>query len=364
MRVKPSQLIPGCILLQEVKGKSNKPLVPKNTVLEEKHITFLGKFLISSVEVSSKLADGKVFQPKEIIEGVSVNREHKKEKQHENLSFKNHYDHAVHMYKKEFEKWQNGMPVDMAVLRKHILPLLERINEIEEEVYLLHRYSKRKDYFYYHSVALGVLSAYLGKKMGFKKGEWLQIGIAGLLSDSGMAKLDPAILLKEHPLTMDELNEIKKHPAYAYRLVENTPTITQGVKIAVLQHHERLDGSGYPLGLRKGRIHRFARIIALCDMYNQMTSEHSCKEKKSPYKAIEALQKEKYTKLDPEVVNAFIDSLVRFSIGTKVKLSNQFTGEIVFIDHDEPARPIVRLQDGQILSLQQEQSIFIEEVIG
>ena len=79
---------------------------------------------------------------------------------------------------------------------------------------------------------------------------------------------------------------------------------------------------------------------------------------------IEELQNNKFIKLDPEVVKAFIDSLASFSIGTKVKLSNQLTGEIVFIDHDDPARPIVRLPDEEIISLQQEKSIFIEEIVS
>jgi len=364
MRVKPAQLIPGCVLLQEVKGKSNKPLVPKDTVLTEKHITFLEKFFVSSVEVSSKLADGKAFKPKEIVEEENkIRQEVKMEQPVKGLTFQEHYDQVVQKYKREFEKWQNGMVIDMPDLRKNMIPLLERMDEIEEEVYILHRYSRKEEYLYYHSVAVGVLSAYLGKKMGFTKGEWLQIGIAGLLSDSGMAKIAPDILPKAHSLTDLELSEIKKHPAYSYRLVENIPTITHGVKVAVLQHHERLDGSGYPLGLRKGKIHRYARIIALCDMYHAMTSDRSYKKSKSPFKVVEDLQNNRFTKLDPEVVKAFVDSLASFSIGTKVKLSNQLTGEIVFIDHDDPANPIVRLSDGQILSLQQDKSVFIEEII-
>ncbi|MFA1819621.1 HD-GYP domain-containing protein [Virgibacillus oceani] len=255
------------------------------------------------------------------------------------------------------------MAIDMPDIRKHVIPLLERMYDIEEEVYILHRYSRKEEYLYYHSVAVAVLSAYLGMKMDFSKGEWLQIGIAGLLSDSGMAKIDSDILLKTHGLTDIELNEIKKHPTYSYRLVENIPTITHSVKIAVLQHHERLDGSGYPYGLSKGKIHRYARIIALCDMYHAMTSARLYKASKSPFKVIEALQNIKFIKLDPEVVKAFVDSLASFSIGTKVKLSNQLTGEIVFIDHDDPAKPIVRLPDEQIVSLQQEKSVFIEEII-
>ncbi|WP_461181907.1 hypothetical protein [Virgibacillus kimchii] len=80
------------------------------------------------------------------------------------------------------------MKINMPALRKQVLPFLVRMNDMEKQLHVLHQYSKREDYFFHHSIAVSVFSTYVGKKMGFKKGEWLQIGIAGLLSNRRVGK--------------------------------------------------------------------------------------------------------------------------------------------------------------------------------
>ena len=88
----------------------------------------------------------------------------------------------------------------------------------------------------------------------------------------------------------------------------------------------------YSLGLTGDKIHKYARIIAISDMYHAMTSERLYKEKQSPFKVIEEIEQDQFSKLDPEIVRSFIRNLANFSIGTKVRLSNKKNAEIVFID--------------------------------
>ncbi|MGJ9459202.1 HD-GYP domain-containing protein [Oceanobacillus sp. CF4.6] len=367
MRVEPSQLVPGCILLDEVKGKSNRPIVLKNTVLTEKHITILNKFLVESVEVSTKLSDGNKFEPKQI---------HNKEKEKDvrkpdqvgmdEIPFVDHYLTATASYKNQYKNWKNSMPIDIPSVRKIIIPLLERLEDIKsEQIYSLHKYVEKHDYIYHHSVAISLISAFLGKEMGYSKGEWLQIGLAGLLCDCGMVRIDSDLILNADPLTSMEINDIKNHPTYSYRMVENLPTITIGVKLAVLQHHERVDGNGYPLGITKEKIHQYAKIIAVADMYHAMTSERLYQKKQSPFKVIEEIQKDQYLKFDAEVVKFFLGSFYHLSLGSKVTLSNQQSGEIVYIHPDKPTRPMIRMDDNEeIIALEQTPELYIEEITG
>ncbi|MFD1040327.1 HD-GYP domain-containing protein [Virgibacillus byunsanensis] len=366
MRVQPSQLVSGCVLLTDVMGKTHKPIVQKNTVLTEQHILLLQKFLIETVDVSGKLSDGKEFVPKMAEQEKNTKKTATSELSSSYPdSFEEHYDQVVANYKKMFTSWQSNVAIDMPLARQLLIPLFERVDTTNSAVYTLHHYATKKDYFYHHCVSVGILSAYLAKKMGYKKGEWLQVGLAGFLCDSGMAKIDPSIVTKTSALNLTELEEIKKHPTYSYRLVEHIPTITKAVKLAVLQHHERRDGSGYPLGLAKRKIHMYARIIAVCDMYHAMTCERLYKEKLSPFKVIEEIQKEQYSKLDPEVVQLFIESLSNFSIGTRVKLSNNKIAEIVFVESKQPTRPMVRLDgENEIITLKNESSLYINEILG
>ena len=124
--------------------------------------------------------------------------------------------------------------------------------------------------------------------------DWFQIGLAGVLADSGMSRLNPNWLIKGTELTIQEFKEMKKHPTYSYQLVENITALTKAAKLAILQHHERLDGSGYPLGVKADKIHPYAKIIAIVDTYHAMTSERAYKPKKSPFKVMEEMLRVKY----------------------------------------------------------------------
>ncbi|WP_227001845.1 HD-GYP domain-containing protein [Virgibacillus necropolis] len=314
MRVEPSQLVPGCMLLNDVKGKSNRAIISRNTVLTEEHITIVEKFLIAFVDVGSKLSDGTTFQPK------AIQQEKKQVKQtndSSNLAFDEHYHYVVQNYKKLFTAWQNNIKVDMPTVRKLVIPLFKRIDQDNVDIFTLHQYNTKKDYMYHHCVGVGLLAMYLSKKMGYPSGESIQIGLAGFLSDCGMAKISPTILNKTEGLSAIEIDEMKKHPTYSYRMIEQIPTITQIVKLAILQHHERMDGSGYPLGVKKDKIHAYSRILAVSDIYHAMTCERLYQSKQSPFKVMEELIRDKYTHFSHQVVDTFSKSLTNFSIGKR-----------------------------------------------
>ncbi|WP_289891358.1 HD-GYP domain-containing protein [Virgibacillus pantothenticus] len=355
MWVKSNELSPGCVLLRDVKGKSQRPLIPKNTVITEEHITVLHKFLIETVDVSPKKASGEAWR-----------NDNKKTEQSAQpaTSFERHYHYIVHQYKKMFVKWQNGAGVDITEVRALFLPILEKMEEVNKFVFKLHQYAKKEDYLYHHHIGMAILAAYVAYKSGYPKGEWLQIGLGALLSDCGMARISPEIIHNKSTLSEAEMEEIKKHPTYSYRLTKNLPILKSEIKQAIIQHHERLDGSGYPLGLTEGKINRYARIIAVCDTYHAMTSERWYQQKQSPFQVIEVLQKEQFSKLDPETIQSFIQIMTHFSIGTRVRLSNQKLAEIVFTDHHKPTRPMVRLDENkQIIALDNHPQLFIEELL-
>src|SRR5699024_3933050 len=246
--VAPSQLKPGCLLLNDVKGKSNQPIIPKGTVLTEEHIKFLQAFIVKNVNVSEEVVTGETFIPK--------NKQNGNDKLEELgkwgyvPSFEEHYLAVIHEFKKHFTSWQNYMPLNMPEMRKLLVPLIKRVDELKENIYRLQKNVTLEDYFYHHCITVGLLSAFLAKQTGYLEHEWTQVGLAGTLSDTGMAKLDKEMLNKDTSLTYQEMKKVKNHPTYSYRLIEKSPIITQAVKLAVLQHHERMHDSGNPLGLK------------------------------------------------------------------------------------------------------------------
>src|SRR5690606_2276026 len=102
-------------------------------------------------------------------------------------------------------------------------------------------------------------------------------------------------------LTEDEYDLVKNHTIFGYNLLNETVGISKNIAFGALQHHEREDGSGYPLGLDSKKIHEFAKIIAVCDVYNAMTTERVYKGKQSPFLVAEQIFRDSFCTLDPRI---------------------------------------------------------------
>lgn len=357
LRVKTEYLQDGCILAKDVLGLTKNPIVNKNTILTLDLIEVLQAFLITEVSVEDVLINGKPFIPKEIIDN---------EADHiiEELSFMSQYLTTVQKYKSLFLNWQAGTPVDVTSVRKIMLPLFEKAMEEPAGILGLHHYCKKEDYLYHHAVSIGLLSGYIAKKLNFEQKDILQIVLAGSLCDCGMAKLPPKIMIKKSVLDVNEFEEVKRHPIYSLNMVQSSSFLKEEAKLALLQHHERLDGEGYPLGQKREKMHEFSRILAVADVYHAMTSERVYRKKHSPFKVLEMILYEDFGKFDIAVVNALVAGITHFSIGSKVKLSNGFTAEVLFIESNAPTRPMVRvIESEEILQLEKNRKLFIEEIL-
>lgn len=363
MKVKPKQLEEGCILSKDIKCKSDQVLMRKKTVLIEEYIKVIKAFLVEAVDVEATLVNGKPFKPKEIIE--KEEKVQNKASVGEKKSFMDLYLQAVQTYKKMFINWQGGSKVDILSIRKIVLPLLEKLDEQPDEIISIHHYATKEEYIFHHAVSVGVLSAYIGRKLQYTKAEEIQLGVAGMMADSGMAKLPNSILEKKGPLNSTEYREIKNHPMFSYNMIKDIPGVTDGVLLGVLQHHEREDGSGYPLAVTTKKLHKFTRIIAVVDVFHAMTSERFYKTKQSPYKVIELITKDHFGKFDIKVVQCLCNSVANFSIGKRVRLNNEDIGEVVFIEPHFPIRPMLKIENsGEFIKLVNRSDLYIEELLN
>lgn len=363
MEIHINQLQTGCILAKNIFSVSNKLLAYKKTKVDQHIKEALQAFLVKEVEVEELLDNGGVFQPKykldENIHGIEGSSEiiH-------NKSFYQLYMDAVQSYKRLFINWQSGASLDIAEIRQIILPLVGELEEHEREIFQLYHYCKQEDYIYHHSISVALLSAFLGKKLQYKQGDVNQIALTGLLCDCGMSKLPTNIITKKITLTEKEYHDIKKHPIHSYNLLKNIMSIQEGVKMGVLQHHERIDQSGYPLGVKGKQLHPYSKIVALADIYQAMVSVRPYRSKQSPFKVLEQIIQDDFGKFDLSVVNELKKAIINISVGTRVKLSSGFVAEIVFVDEQYPTRPLVKIEpNGEIIALKDKAELFIEEII-
>lgn len=169
------------------------------------------------------------------------------------------------------------------------------------------------------------------------------------------------ILNKPGKLTPAEMDFMKTHSMMGYELIKGSSNVSEEVKLGVLQHHERLDGSGYPGGLSDS-IGRIAKIISVADVYDAMTSNRVYRNALSPFFVVQELYNEMFGKLDPSICTVFIYNIREALVGAKVKLSNGSSARIIYLDKRRPAMPLVHTDDGQYLDLEVNNDIEIVEV--
>lgn len=203
------------------------------------------------------------------------------------------------------------------------------------------------DYTYHHCVNVAVFSVLVGKTLGLKEKELNQVCQAGLLHDIGKSKINPDILNKFGRLSDYEYAEIQKHAQYSYDILTEMPNISSVIRMAVLSHHENVDGSGYPSGKEGNKIPLLAKIIHAVDVYDALTTKRPYKE---PYEAADAfdyLEGGKNTLFDSKVVDAIIKTLPPYPIGIDVYLSDGRRALVIEKTKD-PFRPVIRLYDSGI----------------
>ncbi|WP_078543244.1 HD-GYP domain-containing protein [Litchfieldia alkalitelluris] len=355
MKVLVNQLKEGCILSKDVNSLSSKSLFPSKTVVTKQTIEILNAFLIHAVEVEGFLVNGVAFLPETKNENNNSELD--------SISFYEMYLKVVNEYKQLFMNWQAGIQVEIGKVRELIIPLLEKALLEPSEIMNLHQFSTKSDYLYHHSVAVGIIAAYLGKKLQYDQGDCNQLALAGLLSDCGMSKIDRKILYKKGPLNSSEFNEIKKHPVLSYKMIEKISLLKDSVKLAVFQHHERVDGSGYVLGISGEKLHPFGKVVAISDVYHAMCCDTNYRIKRAPLVVLEEVAQGSFGKFDMQLVQVLIQEVARLTIGTVVKLSNGQIGKVIFVDDKYPTRPMVEVNDS-LIQLSNRKELYIEQIIG
>ena len=177
--------------------------------------------------------------------------------------------------------------------------------------------------------------------------------MGSFLHDLGMTKISESILYKKEKLTETELNLLKKHPFYGYQLVRRSNAFSDDVALIVLQHHERLDGSGYPYGFKGKQISEYARLTAICDTYQAMCQEREYREAKSPPRIIKTLLEEGIGKLDNNMLKIFAYTVGVYPVGTWVKINDDSIGEVMIQNIKALTKPVVKLfldKKGHVLS--------------
>jgi len=219
------------------------------------------------------------------------------------------------------------------------------------------------EYLQRHCVNVSILSIMLGRWLSLSENELLLLAQSALLHDIGKARINPKILNKPSKLSPIEFELIKRHPILGYSIVKDIPDADTSVALGILMHHEKIDGSGYPLAIKSDRIHPFGKIIAVADIFDAMTSTRPYHSKESPFCVLEMLQHEFWGKLDSFCLTTFAKNISMYYEGEIVRLTNGRLARIVKINPSRISSPLVLVED-EFLDLSVETDISISELIS
>lgn len=199
------------------------------------------------------------------------------------------------------------------------------------------------NYTYVHSLNTCVMALFFGVQMSFSRNMLIDLGAGTLLHDLGKTKVPISILNKNGKLTKDEFDIVKKHPEYGYEMVKNVGEISEISKSIILEHHERIDGNGYPQGLSGGRISKYARVACISDVYDAIASDRVYRKGFPANEAYEFILGGNGTFFDPQLVNIFKNNFSVFPLGACVRLSDGVEGFVVGHNKGFPDKPIIRV---------------------
>lgn len=229
------------------------------------------------------------------------------------------------------------------VTKKIVNDIVEDILENRDTMVNLIDLKFFDDYTFFHSVNVAVLSVLVGAEYGLSREQLSNLGLAAILHDIGKIFVDKDILNKPSSLTKSEYEHIKQHSQFGYNYLKETYDIPAQAYVAVLQHHEKYDGTGYPDGKKQEEISLLGRIIGIADVYDALTSNRPYRKPLIPSEAMEYIMANGGIMFDINLTKVFARKVAPFPVGTYVKLSNGYLGIVMANYEDACMRPKVKV---------------------
>ena len=227
---------------------------------------------------------------------------------------------------------------------------------------MLHNMRDFDDLTFTHSMNVAMICNVFAQWLGMSPDEVKLATACGTLHDIGKLRIADEIIKKPGKLTDEEFKTIQSHPIYGYRLLQNQK-ISEHIKLSALEHHEKCDGSGYPMHLPGDKIDKFAKLVAIADVYDAMTSNRVYRKGMCPFKVIEIFEQEGLQKYDVVFIMTFLESVVNTYIDNRVALSDGRIGTVKWINKQRLSKPMVQLENGDFLELAKNPGLSITQIL-
>lgn len=280
-------------------------------------------------------------------------------------------EQAVDQIADFFGEIETGQRVNLAEVRETVIGLISQFLANSDLAVKLLDLDSFDRYTYRHSINVGLLFMMVARDW-VNEHDLIELVFGAVLHDVGKAKVGAAIINKEGPLDDDEWAIIRKHTLWSAEMLAEAGAEQQAISIA-RWHHEKIDGSGYPDRLSGDQIDRYARLAAVCDVYDALTTRRSYKQKMDFARAIDIIIRGCGAHFDPGVAHEFIRRVGRYPAGTFVKLNTGETAVVLRANDASISRPVVsrvidangfERAEAEELDLSQDQSRHIVEILA
>ncbi|MDA3845882.1 MAG: HD-GYP domain-containing protein [Vallitaleaceae bacterium] len=358
LNVKLDKIQKGMIVSRDVYTDDDLFLIPADTVINENHILKLELYQVVSIYIFEEVIDPSAPKTKKKA-NVEANLPITKTAKF--IEFEHTYEEQTEQIGDTYFQIITTGLVNAEAITKIADDVMLDVKNSGDLFSFMCRLQTKDDVTYTHVLNVSILATIFGKWLHLSDQDIKNLTIAGMLHDIGKTKISDDILKKTSPLTPTEYEEMKLHTVYGYKLIAAT-NLDYGIKQAVLMHHEKMNGFGYPLGISWDQVHKYTKIIGIVDIYDAMTSDRPHRKRMHPFHAIKTLEEECYGILDTEYLMVFLQHIANNYLGNSVRLIDGRIGKIVFIHPQTPSRPLVEV-DGQVIDLVQHDNLTIESFI-
>lgn len=349
--VRTSKLQEGMRIDQTIIDRLDRTLIARGTILDSFIIEGLKKRGIHGVYIS----EGEEEEPKNTEEiplspfvrhNIEKNRCEDPAKVHLSESVKKRVSEGIqYLYN------NSDSPEFTATSNKITSDLLKAINNNDALAVDISALKTSDEYTFKHSVDVATMSMIIARNLGMSDADVYNIGIAGLLHDMGKSKIPSEILNKPAKLTNEEFEVMKKHSELGYQILKEKKEFNIAISLAVLQHHEKMNGNGYPFGYQENKICPYAKILSVADVYDALVTERPYKKSFSQRTAVEMIMS-MTAELDITAMRSFMESVILYPVDTTVQLSNGEDARVVENKPHSVLRPTaVGLKSGIVYDL-------------
>ena len=353
------QVQQGMITADDILSPSGQLIIPKNTTLNPRLISRLKLYNVKRVcviitedvakQLNAAAEKNKPVNPEKNTQQFKVfNRTYQDMANDLEAAFKE-------VMEKPYENYDPAPVIDQILdLAKTVKNTMHLMNTLQ----LLREY---EDTMYIHSLSVALIAHTIALQQNMSAEEIRNLMFACAFHDIGKIHIPTEILYKPGRLTDEEYATVKQHARHGYDIL-NKAHLPQDIQMAALLHHERCDGSGYPSGITGEKIPRFAKIIAIADVYDAMTARRSYRKEICSFDVIAEFEHSGYQKYDVTLLLPFLTSIAQSHLNNKVRLSNSLIGTIVMINQHKLSKPVVNV-DGTFIDLSKEKDISIVELL-